>query len=293
MKTLQITLALLFLASCASNSKKDVDVDDITNADFKKKKAIAYNANKDYFKGVDSKYSSALNDEGIQRVDKFGGDVESQDVITKIILACYEKEFEDAQELIRENQEAYRSNPAFWNQVGTCYLLQKERRKALLFYNKALEFDTNYAPALNNLGVLYRKYGEDQKAEIAFKRAIKGNNFAKTPRFNLAHLYLTYGLYKFALKELSVLDRVSKGDIDVLAGMGTAHLMSGNPKLAKKYFDKIEASFYEIPYIGLNASFANYLAGNKELARDIYGDVDTDKLGSLKEYYKMLKRKME
>lgn len=290
---LNTLLALLFLFSCASNSKKDVDVDDITDADFKKKKAVAYNANRDYFKGVNSKFSSALNDEGIQRVEKFGGDVESKDVITKIIIACYEKEFEDAQELIRENQESYRSNPAFWNQVGTCYLLQKERRKALLFYNKALEFDTNYAPALNNLGVLYRKFGEDQKAEIAFKRAIKGNNFAKTPRFNLAQLYLTYGLYKFALKELFVLDRVSKGDVDVLAGMGTAHLMSGNPKLALRYFNKIESEFYENPYIGLNASFANFLAGKKEVARNIYGDIDTDKLGALKDYYKMLKRKLE
>jgi tetratricopeptide (TPR) repeat protein len=287
-------LLSLFLFSCASSSKNEkVDLDDISNEDFKKQKAVAYNANRDFFKGVDSKYSSALNDEGIQRVKKFGGEIDSKDVITSIIMNCYEGEYEDAQEIIRENQEAYRSNPAFWNQVGTCYLLQKERRKALLFYNKALEFDTNYSPALNNLGVLYRKFGEDQKAEVAFKRAIKGNNFAKTPRFNLAQLYLTYGLYKFAIKELNVLDRVSKGDVDVLVGIGTAHLMSGNPKLALKYFNKIESSFYERPYIGLNISYANYLAGKKEVARDIFSDVDSSKLGRLKDYYKMLKRNIE
>lgn len=292
-KNLSLLLILLVITSCASSSKNsesaDVDLDDVSNEDFRKDKAVAYKAGEDYFKKVDSRYSDALNDETIQRVDKFGGDVELKNVVSKIVRLCYDKEFEDAEELIKENQEAYRSNPAFWNQVGTCYSLQKERRKALLFYNKSLEFDTNYAPALNNLGVLYRNQGEDQKAEVAFKRAIKGNNFAKTPRFNLAHLYLKYGLYNFALKELRVLERVSKNDVDVLTGLATAYLMNGESKRALAYFDKIDPDFYEYPYIGINAAFANFLEGNKEKAKDIIEDVDTDKLKELKAYYKTIK----
>tara|TARA_B100001971_G_C18268024_1_gene596372 strand:+ start:55498 stop:56397 length:900 start_codon:yes stop_codon:yes gene_type:complete len=286
---------MLILISCASGGKNrsaKVDLDEVSNADFKKDQAVPYKAGEDYFKKVDSRYSDALNDETIQRVDKFGGDVELKDIVSRIIRLCYDKEFEDAEELIKKNQEAYRSNPAFWNQVGTCYSLQKERRKALLFYNKSLEFDTNYAPALNNLGVLYRNLGEDQKAEVAFKRAIKGNNFAKTPRFNLAHLYLKYGLYNFALKELSVLERVSKNDVDVLTGLGTAYLMSGDSKRALGYFKRIDEGFYEYPYIGINAAFAHYLEGDKERAKDILDDVDKDQLKDLKEYYQSVKERI-
>lgn len=292
-------LMLLFLYSCAtgsggsSDSEKEVDLDDVSDADFKKERAVPYKAGEDYFKKVDSKYSDALNDETIQRLDDLGGDIELKDVVSKIVRLCYDKEFEDAQELIKENQEAYRSNPAFWNQVGTCYSLQKQRRKALLFYNKSLEFDTNYAPALNNLGVLYRNLGEDQKAEVAFKRAIRGNNFAKTPRFNLAHLYLSYGLYNFALKELRVLERVSKNDIDVLGGLGTAYLMNGDSKRALNYFDRIDEDFYSLPYIGINAAMANLAQGNKERAQDIINSVDEDKLTKkIKKYYNEVKKRI-
>jgi len=293
MKYLSHLLLLTLIVSCASSSKKDsVDLDDVTNEDFKKEQTVNYVASKDYFKGVESRFSDALNDETIQRVDSLGGDIETKDVIAKIVMSCYEGEFDDAKEMIRSNQEVYRSNPSFWNQVGTCYLLQKERRKALLFYNKSLEFDTNYAPALNNLGVLYRKYDEDQKAEVAFKRAIRGNNFAKTPRFNLAHLYLSYGLFNQALKELKVLERVSKNDVDVITGLGTAYLMSGNSKLALKYFKRIESSFYERAYIGINASLAYYLEGNKEMASDIIDDIDESQLKGLKAYYKTIKGKV-
>lgn len=297
MKHLFMLLFLFAITGCALGGKKSeekVDLDEVSNADFKKAKAVPYKAGEDYFKKVDSKYSDALNDETIQRLESVGGEIELKDVVSRIVRLCYDGEFEDAQELIKENQEAYRSNPAFWNQVGTCYSLQKERRKALLFYNKSLEFDTNYAPALNNLGVLYRNLGEDQKAEVAFKRAIRGNNFAKTPRFNLAHLYLSYGLFNDALKELRVLERVSKNDIDVLGGLGTAYLMSGDSKRAVAYFDKIDPDFYSLPYIGINAAMANLLEGNKDKAADIIGDVDTDKISKdMKNYYKEVKKRIE
>lgn len=274
----------LILVGCATGGgKKKVDLDSLTNDDFKKPPQEKYVEESDYYRKVDMENAQALKEESLYRLKDFDVEVEGGDTITKIVKSCYEGEFEEAFALVAKEHDRYRNNPSFWNQVGTCHLLRGNERKALLFYNKALEYRPSFSPALNNIGVMYRKNGRDQKAEVAFSRAIESSNFARTPRFNLAQLYLDYGLYKHALRHLKVLE--NSKDVDVYAGLGAAYLMAGEPKRAAAYYDKIDEEFLEKPYIGINAALSYYDAGDKRKARDILDDIDRDDLGPYKNYF--------
>lgn len=283
-------ILLMIFTGCALNQTREISLEDVSNKDFEKPKAERYDFRRDYFSDVDSENAQALKDESLYRVNSFDSEVKDGDVLTKIVYLCHKGEFNEAFGVIETENERYRKNPSFWNQVGTCYLLKGERRKALMFYNKALEFRPNYAPALNNIGLMYRKEGSDQKAEVAFSRAVKNANFSKTPRFNLAQLYLDYGLFNNAIKEFKVLE--GSNDVDVFAGLGSAYLMAGDYERAADYFKRIDEDFYERPYIGINAALALYKTGKKYEARDILDDIDEDELGPYKSYYEQSKKKV-
>jgi tetratricopeptide (TPR) repeat protein len=292
MKYLINTLIIISIFGCASNkNKKNVKLDDVTREDFNKAKAVKYSNNSDQFEKVDMKETEALNAESIQRLED-PSDIDTKTVLDEIIVSCYEKDFKQAFKLIEDNHDQYRQHPIFWNQVGTCFMLQGKRRKALLFYNKALEYKTSYAPAFNNLGVMYRNENSDQKALVAFTRSKKSNNLSKTPRFNLGNLYLEYGLYNHSIAMFKGLYNVAPNDVDVLAALGTAYLMKSDIKSSLNYFAKIDNDYWSKPHIGINYAYATYLNNNKEMAQEILSEVNQKKLDDWESYYGQIKNKI-
>jgi tetratricopeptide (TPR) repeat protein len=292
MKILLNSIILISLLSCASNkNKKNIKLDDVTSEDFKKTEVVKYSDSSDQFAKVDMKETEALNEESIQRLED-PSDVDTKTVLDEIIVNCYEKDFKKAFELIEANHDQYRQHPIFWNQVGTCFMLQGKRRKALLFYNKALEFKASYSPAFNNLGVMYRNENSDQKALVAFTRSKKANNLSKTPRFNLGNLYLEYGLYNHAIAMFKGLYNVAPNDVDVLAALGTAYLMKNEIKNSISYFKKIDDDFWVRPNVGINYAYATYLDNEKDKAKEILSEVNPKKLDDWENYYNQIKNKV-
>ena len=129
-------LVAFALVGCATGGKKKVDLEEVTNKDFQKPAPAKYSEDQDHYRGVEIKNAGALEDESLYRLKDYDGDIDVKDPLAKIAKLCYEGEYKEALELVSKEQERYRNNPSFWNQTGTCYLLQGKRRKALLFYNK-------------------------------------------------------------------------------------------------------------------------------------------------------------
>ena len=284
-------LPILILVGCAtSQPKKGYDIGDIKNDDFKKIEKVSYSSADDRFKQVESDLTDALNEESIQRVFTYGGSVEVKGVLGEIGKLCYENKFKEAFILVKINNKAYNDNPIFWTQVGTCYLLEGNSRKALLFYNRALGIKGDYAPALNNLGVMYMRENDFSRALVAFERARKNTAFGRTPRFNLANLYLSFGLYQQAESHLLTLGQVSKKDVDVLNMLGTSYLMQGKADLAIKNFENIDSDFLENPKFGINYALALYMGGRPDRARDVLDDVKQKDLRQWKDYYKSVSK---
>ena len=289
MKIVLPLLMILVLVGCASKPqvRKKVDPNEVKAEDFKKPLQSPYQDDADTFGKIGEESSMATNDESLQRLDE-PDDIKINSTLDEIIVACYEKKFEQAFSLIQTHHDKYKEHPIFWNQVGTCYMLQGNRRKALLFYNKALEYKTSYAPAYNNLGVMYRLEGDDAKALVAFTRSKKSNDFAKSPRLNLAQLYLEYGLYNQAISMLRALEKIAPNDVDVLAGLASAHLMKGEIRNSLSYFKKIDNDFWERPHVGVNYAYASYLNGDKSMAHKIIDEVKIESLGDWATYYQQV-----
>jgi tetratricopeptide (TPR) repeat protein len=288
-KILVPILSILFLVSCSSTktSKDIIELDDLDEDDFKVTKQVRYKQSDDQFAGIKSDDRPALNTESLARMED-PSDLEIKGVIDEITISCYEKEFEKAFSLIREKSSSYKRNPIFWNQVGTCFMLKGERRKALLFYNKALEFKASYAPAYNNLGYMYKLEGEDQKALVAFTRSKKSNRYARTPLFNLGNLYLEYGLYNQAIGTFGGLYNLNKKDVDIINGLAVANLMKGDLKRSMFFYEQLDKDYLEKPNFGVNYAYLLYKQNKRRLARDILSDLDVENLGPWKEYYSKL-----
>jgi len=287
---------LIFLASCSStstNENKKIDqklIDDeyayIKNSDFIPPKEIKYEEYQDQFT-ADLNEPDSLRKESIARLPpkKLEQVSLGPDPISKGIGLCYQNRFDEAFKLFDAIYFQYKSHPSYWNQVGSCYFLQRNYRKALLFYNKARDVNGSYAPAINNIGVIYLKQGKEQKALLAFKKAIEINSFSATPIFNLAQLYLKYGLADDAQKMFMGLLKQKSGDQDVLAGLGNVYLLKGDMKNSIAYYSQIDSTSGVHPHVGLNYAVALKLAGQVPQAQAVYKKVDANELGNLRTYY--------
>ena len=281
-----LILSLLLIIGCSTAPKtKTKEVTNIKAEDFKKVKMVNYNKRDDYFSKVESKFSEASNAESLQRIFVYDGDISLEGDLGQVAKLCYEKKFQEAEVIIKDINQRYLKNPIFWNQVGTCYLLQNHRRKALLFYNKALALKEDYAPSLNNLGVMYIHESDFSRALVAFKKARKAKEFSRTPRINLANIYVNFGLYDQAIIELEALYNVSKQDVDVLNLLGTAYLMKNDVAKSLAYFSQIKGDFLEDPRFGINYALSLFLNGKEDGAKSALNDINQKNLGAWKQYY--------
>jgi tetratricopeptide (TPR) repeat protein len=187
-----------------------------------------------------------------------------------MISLCYEKKFSEAFKLADSLFFTYQKHPSYWNQLASCYLIQGVERKAMLFFNKALEVMPMYVPALNNIGVIYHMNGQDQKSLVALEKALSQSKFSKTPRYNLAFLYLQYGLAIKAKDLFAGLVEESPADVEVRSGLANSYAMLKNWDSAIEEFMKIPDAERGRPEIGLNFSLAAYYSGKRDLALSIF-----------------------
>lgn len=289
-------LPLLFLASCATTKDKPVKSESqiVTKQDFHKEKPLTMSQVPDYYEGTRPVLSPALQDETLDRFTS--AELETMkntgDPLLDIAASCHRRDFKTAFELASQNFDKYQKIPAYWNQVATCHLNSGNYRKALLFYNKALEVKPDYVPALNNIGVMYARQGQDQKALVAFERANKQSRFSKTPRYNLARLYLTYGLAESALPLFNSLLNEAPKDVDLLNAIGSAHFILSDYQKALSYYQQIPQTEWQKPEIGLNIALTLKKVGRTGDAEKVFDMVGKPQSNDLKRYYVSVKEQL-
>lgn len=270
---------LVLLAACAGGESKqrtENTVDPaagvvVKNQDFNRGKPLVYSPQQDYYPTPKEGAQTALQNESaardLGRIQKLTG---GKDPLVVMMSSCYAKNFEQAFKVAESVYDSHQNLPTYWNQVATCYLLQGNERKALLFYNKALEVTPQYVPALNNIGVMYEKNGQDQKALVALQRALKNGKFTKTPRFNLGHLFLSYNLADEALPLFRGLADEAPADIDVRAGLANSLAQLGRWQDAWDEFNRIPEKDRRRSDVGLTMSLTAHRLGKEALAKDLF-----------------------
>ncbi|MFZ8932553.1 MAG: tetratricopeptide repeat protein [Bacteriovoracaceae bacterium] len=293
-------LIIFLFASCSTVSKKEkVDVvsslkdnDWVEDAEFKELAQTKYVLGQDYFDGGDIK-SSALALETLDRLGEPKVSVSKDKELDAALSNCYQGNLSEALTLLDELYKKYKTNPSYWNTLGSCYLLHNEEKKALLFYNKAKNIDRNYVPAINNLGVIYLKRGKDQKALETFKQATRIKGSSKTPHFNYSFLQLRYGLHKEACSRFKSFYQSSPNDIDILNALGTCELLDNNLSQSISFFEKIDSDFYSRADISLNYAIALKLSGKKDDAIDIFEEIEEEILNKHREYFQVVRNFLE
>ena len=282
-----LLLISIFIVGCAStdnNQNAENQNGDITNSDFQKKPLIPFNSSTDQF---NLEESSLLSSESIYRLDEDG--ISDNDLggipLSDIISLCYQRKYDRAFSLIDNYYVTYKKHANYWNQVGSCYFLKGDYRKAILFYNQALDLNKKYAPPLNNLGVMFIRQKKYQQAREYLKRAAKYSPRSRTPIFNLAHLYLQFGLVDRAKRLFTVLHNKDSNDVDVMSGLGSSYLMSGEANSALEYYKQIDDKYLWRPDISLNYAMALRKIGNKSDAIDVFEKIKKSKIGRYQTYY--------
>lgn len=284
-------LLIVLVVACSSGEKSQPRNTEapakVTNDAFKKESSLTNNEVDDFLSLNTASLNPALQDETLDRFspEEILTITETNDPLIDISLRCMRGDYQNAFAIAAKIFNKYQRVAPYWNQVANCHLNQGANRKALLFYNKALEVKPNYIPALNNIGVMYSRMNQDQKALVAFERANGASKFAKTPRYNLAKMYLIYGLAEPALPILKGLLESSPTDLDLQNAVANAYFLMSDYNMAFAHFQKIPPANWSKPEIGLNLAVTLKKLGKSQEATNIFSDVQKSKNQALNRYY--------
>lgn len=292
---MKYVLILVMIAACSSKpDKPKTKASVVDQASFRKTKPLTNAEISEFYQGNSATLNPALSDETLDRhsVEELAALKTDADVLMQISVLCSKRDFDNAFLLASKNFNMYQKVAPFWNQLANCHLNQGSYRKALLFYNKALEVVPNFVPALNNIGVMYARQGQDQKALVAFERANKQSKFSKTPRYNLAKIYLTYGLTDQAVPLFSSLLSASPNDVDLLNALAVAKFIQSDYSEALAYYQKIPQTEWKRAEIGLNLAFTLKRLGKSKDAVSVFNQIVQPKSGNLKRYFSVVRNQL-
>lgn len=186
------------------------------------------------------------------------------------LALCHVGEFDKANKLFKAKLDKNLKNYVYWNQISTCYILQKKYTQAKRFLNLALgtaKSKKKKAIVLNNFGVIQLELENFEEASNYFKKSIELNKRALTPRYNLSQIYLKFSLYKNAKEQLEfLLDKNSK-DIDFLTSYAHLQLMAKKYSKAIKFFDKIPENYKSRDDIATNLGMSYFMLGKLDQAK--------------------------
>jgi tetratricopeptide (TPR) repeat protein len=278
-KTCLLLCLGIFFFSCASVNKEEKVEEVIKEKDFDLSAKIQYDKLLDFIPNLLDKNFSSLIDETLDRVDRnqlYKYDLD-KDPLLQGTSFCHMKKKGNAFNVFDQNYRELKNSPIYWNSVGLCYLIDKDYREAKLyletansFYQIATKSNKSYAPALNNLGVLYTWLGNDEHAMEYFKKVLQDHPKSKTASFNLGQLYLKYGIIEKALPYFEYLNDVNDNDFEVHGALGLIHFLKKDLDKANRYYQKISKENLKLPHLGLPYVYLTLLRGNLAEAESTY-----------------------
>ncbi|HXP52301.1 MAG TPA: tetratricopeptide repeat protein, partial [Bacteroidia bacterium] len=103
---------------------------------------------------------------------------------------------------------------------GAAYSEKEDYADAIPYYVKALQIDSVFAFAWDNLGLCYRHTGELDKALACYKKSLEVDSLGETPMQNMAVVYEYQKKYDDALAQYKKLAIYYPGNPEVFYGEG-------------------------------------------------------------------------
>ena len=106
-------------------------------------------------------------------------------------------------------------------------------------YNQVLKIDPNYLPALNNLGVLYKKLGKHNKAKSCYEKAITLNPNNIDILYNLGNIFQKLEEYQKAKDYYEKVIKINSNYTDAYNNLGVVFQKLGKYQKAKNCYEKV------------------------------------------------------
>jgi len=124
--------------------------------------------------------------------------------------------------------------------INYSYLKDESRKKKeLLLAIKDLKKDRDNKFLLNNLGIVYLRYSEFDRAKKSFMRALEIDSKFLLAKQNLANTYISLEDYSSAKLIYEEILESDNNDSHALLSIGNILLKSNDFKGAKKFYDKV------------------------------------------------------
>ncbi len=261
MKQLVCILLIALFGSCASNEKSSS-----LSEDFKVTKELPYKGD---FEKIISERSGFFK----ETTDGLEDEPLNSDDIIDITTNCRDRNFSDGLEAASRIYGRYKKWPTYWNAIGICYYLNSDFYKAKLYFNRALEANTKYAPALNNLGLLLIKNSEWEAALLAFKSALKRSPKSQVINYNIGRLYLAYGHGSKALKHFIKINDSQFYRERLAPLMGVAHSLAGQHSKAINILESLYQEETSNELVKLYFAHSLKSTGKRARAKKVLGSL--------------------
>ncbi|MBI3103780.1 tetratricopeptide repeat protein [Candidatus Daviesbacteria bacterium] len=131
------------------------------------------------------------------------------------------------------------SSPNTHNNLGDVYGRWGDKQRALQEFQTAISLKPNYADAYHNLANTYRELNQLDLALENYQKAIEFNPNLWQSYQNIAALYFQNKQYDKALEYIQKAIQVNPKNINLYNNLGIVYLVSGDKEKAKQIFNQI------------------------------------------------------
>ncbi len=129
------------------------------------------------------------------------------------------------------------SSPNNHNNLGDVYGRQGDKQKALQEFQTAIALKPNYGDAYHNLANTYREIGQLDKALENYQKALQFNPNLWQSHQNIAAIYYSQAQYDKALEQLDQAVKISPKIPNLWNNLGVVYLTLDNKQKAKEAFN--------------------------------------------------------
>lgn len=148
--------------------------------------------------------------------------------------------WKEAKKILINLSERYPNKEGILNYIGLVYLKQNKNSQAIDFFEKSIQANPKYVPALLNAGISYTKRQQYQKAEEVYKKALEIQTTNAKVWLNLGILHIKREMWNQAVETLNKSIEFGSGKIKpkayYYAGLAYANLK--DTLHAKKMFNE-------------------------------------------------------
>lgn len=133
-------------------------------------------------------------------------------------------QFEKAQHCLAKAHQLDGSDPEILKDIGNIFNALKNDTEAIKLYKASLSINQNYAPAINNLGLIARRQGDLIAAEKLVKKARDLDQSFSSYHTNLVDIYLELADYKNAENAVDLAIDMNTAKLDICKRLKAACL---------------------------------------------------------------------